>query len=209
MAKIKNIIFDLGGVIINLNIPKTISEFNSLSNQAFEDLYTQAQQTHLFDLFDKGLISEHDFFNQLNISLKTKASTEQLLYAWNAMLLDFPEHRLNMLLALKTKYRIFLLSNTNETHIKALEQILKNEHGYTNLDSFFEKTYYSCRIGMRKPNTDIFEFVLNENNLNPTETIFIDDSIQHVNGAKQANINSYLLEKDKDVTLLLQELKLI
>jgi len=209
MAKIKNIIFDLGGVIINLNIPKTISEFNSLSNQAFEDLYTQAQQTHLFDLFDKGLISEHDFFNQLNISLKTKASTEQLLHAWNAMLLDFPEHRLNMLLALKTKYRIFLLSNTNETHITALEQILKNEHGYTNLDSFFEKTYYSCRIGMRKPNTDIFEFVLNENNLNPTETIFIDDSIQHVNGAKHANINSYLLEKDKDVTLLLQELKLI
>lgn len=208
MATIKNIIFDLGGVIINLNIQKTISEFNTLSPKAFESIYTQLQQTELFDLFDKGKISESHFFSQLQKEINTTATLPQLTNAWNAMLLDFPKHRLDLLLNLKSKYRLFLLSNTNETHITEFEKTLYQTHNHKNLEPFFEKVYYSCRMNMRKPDTEIFEYVLNENELNPHETIFIDDTKQHVEGALKTGIKAYLLPKEKDITLLINELSL-
>lgn len=208
MQEINNIIFDLGGVIINLDIPKTISEFNKLSKTNFEAIYTQIQQSQLFDLFDKGQITEQEFINSIKANLNPNLSNSQILNAWNAMLLDFPKHRFDFLQTLKNKYRIFLLSNTNETHITAFEKILYNQHGYKNLEPFFEKTYYSCRIGMRKPDKEIFEYVLNQNNLLPKECIFIDDSPQHIIGAKNVGITSYLLPKEKDVVDLFKELSI-
>jgi glucose-1-phosphatase len=208
MSQIKNLIFDLGGVIINLDINKTISEFNTFSNKPFETIYTQLQQNLIFDEFDKGNISPTDFFTELQKHLNTNVSDERLINAWNAMLLDFPKHRLDILKQLKTKYRLFLLSNTNETHVTAFEKSLYAEHQYENLEPFFEKVYYSCRIGMRKPNKDIFNFVLSENNLKPSETLFFDDTIHHINGANKTGIQAHLLEKGKDITTLIAELSL-
>jgi putative hydrolase of the HAD superfamily len=209
VSEIKNIIFDLGGVIINLDIPKTISEFNKFTNKPFESIYSQLQQTPIFDLFDKGQINETDFFIELNKSLDNPLTDKQLLNAWNAMLLDFPIHRLELLNQLKHRYRIFLLSNTNETHITRFEKDLYQQHGFKNLEPFFEKVYYSCRIGMRKPDREIFDFVLNENTLNASETIFIDDSPQHIDGALKTGITAHLLSKEKDVKSLIEELNLI
>lgn len=209
MGQIKNIIFDLGGVIINLDIPKTISEFNKLSNQSFESIYNQLQQTPVFDLFDKGQITEKDFFVELKKALQNDVTDEELLFAWNAMLLDFPKHRLELLSKLKPNYRLFLLSNTNESHVLEFEKTLFTSHGYQNLEPFFEKVYYSCRMNQRKPNADIFESVLNENNLIAEETLFIDDSPQHVEGALTLGIKAMLLEKNNEVEDLLKELKLI
>jgi putative hydrolase of the HAD superfamily len=209
MGQIKNIIFDLGGVIINLDIPKTISEFNKLSNQPFESIYNQLQQTPVFDLFDKGQITEKDFFVELKKALQNDVTDEELLFAWNAMLLDFPKHRLELLSKLKPNYRLFLLSNTNESHVLEFEKTLVASHGYQNLEPFFEKVYYSCRMNQRKPNADIFESVLNENNLIAEETLFIDDSPQHVEGALTLGIKAMLLEKNNEVEDLLKELKLI
>ena len=209
MSEIKNIIFDLGGVIINLDIPKTISEFNKLSTNPFESIYNQLQQTPIFDLFDKGQINETDFFIELNKSLDNPLTDKQLLNAWNAMLLDFPIDRLELLNQLKNRYRIFLLSNTNETHITRFEEDLYQQHGYKNLEPFFEKVYYSCRIGMRKPDREIFDFVLKENSLNASATIFIDDSPQHIEGALKTGIKAHLLAKDKDVISLIEQLNLL
>lgn len=208
MTDIKNIILDLGGVIINLDIPKTISAFNLIAPSNFETIYTQLQQTPLFDEFDKGLISEEDFFKGLNKALQVNCTQQQLINAWNAMLLDFPQHRLDLLKKLKTNYRLFLLSNTNETHVTEFEKQLQQVNGYQNLEPFFEKVYYSCRMGMRKPDVEIFEQVLKENNLNASETVFIDDTIHHINGALKAGINAYLLPKNKELEDLLKELLL-
>ncbi len=208
MSKINTIIFDLGGVIINLDINKTITEFNKLSNTPFESIYTQLQQTPIFDLFDKGLVSEHDFFSELKTFINGNATHEQIVFAWNAMLLDFPKHRLELLLKLKTKYRLFLLSNTNETHVTAFEKSLNTEHQYKNLEPFFEKVYYSCRMGMRKPDEEIFDCILKENNLNPANTLFIDDTIHHVNGALKTGIQAQLLDKKMDVSKLIEDLQL-
>ncbi|MBS1636343.1 MAG: HAD family phosphatase [Bacteroidetes bacterium] len=201
MSTIKNIIFDLGGVIINLDTPRTLHEFNKLSaSVAFESIYTQLNQTPLFDDFDKGHISEHDFFETLQKELQSHTPVHKLVDAWNAMLLDFPIHRLNMLRELKNDYRLFLLSNTNETHVRAFENILLQSHQIPNLEPFFEKVYYSCRMGMRKPDSEIFEFVLNENGLQASETLFIDDTQKHVNGATGCGIRARLLPQGTDIT---------
>ena len=209
MDKIKNIIFDLGGVIINLDTSRTISEFNKLSKQPFESIYNQKQQSPFFDLYDKGQLSETDFINELYTATQSDAPISELKQAWNAMLLDFPIHRLDLLKKLKGHYRLFLLSNTNETHISEFEKALYETHQYKNLEPFFEKVYYSCRMGMRKPDTEIFNFVLAENNLNASETLFIDDSIQHIQGALNTEIIAHLLPKEKDVEDLIKELNLI
>ncbi len=209
MRNIKNIIFDLGGVIINLDINKSIHAFNTISSIPFQDIYSQASQTELFNDFDKGLISPIDFFSNLKKLIGFKGDDYLLYEAWNAMLLDFPEHRFDTLIEAKQNYKTFLLSNTNETHIELFEKDLRRTHGIQNFEDYFDKLYYSCRIGLRKPDKEIFELVLKENNLNPIETVFIDDSIQHVKGAGETGINAYLLEKNMEVRTLLNKINLL
>src|SRR5690606_27785293 len=113
------------------------------------------------------------------------------VHAWNAMILDFPVERLRFLEELSKKYRLFLLSNTNDLHIDAVRRALEKTTGHKNLEQYFEKTYFSSAIGMRKPDTRIFEFVCSENNLDPAKTIFIDDSPQHIEGAKSVGIEAF------------------
>lgn len=209
MQHIKNIIFDLGGVIINLDTTKTIAEFNKLSYMPFEAIYTQAGQNSLFDDFDKGHVSTEDFFDELRKELRYTGPDIDLLKAWNAMLLDVPEKRLDTLVTMKQNYNTFLLSNTCEPHIAAFEHDLYLKHGVKNFNDYFDEVYYSCRMGMRKPNKEIFEFVLETNNLKPEETVFIDDSIQHVKGAGECGISAFLLPKGDEITDFLKGLGLL
>jgi FMN phosphatase YigB (HAD superfamily) len=207
-SQIKNIIFDLGGVIINLDIQRTIAEFNRISGLPFEKIYTQAEQTDIFDKFDKGLISDFDFFANLRKELRFQGKDEDLLKAWNAMLLDVPSQRLDMLIGLKLNYKTFLLSNTNETHVAAFERDLYRQHGIRNFNDYFEDVYYSCRMGMRKPDAEIFKKVIEDHKLDPAETIFIDDTEKHVKGAGACGIKSYLLPPKMEVLDLLKELRI-
>ncbi len=209
MQHIKNIIFDLGGVIINLDTNRTIAEFNKLSYMPFEALYTQAAQSSLFDNFDKGLISTEEFFYTIRKEIRYDGPDHELLRAWNAMLLDVPERRLDVLVKMKQNYNTFLLSNTCEPHIAAFEHDLYIEHGVKNFNDYFDEVYYSCRMGMRKPDKEIFEFVLKHNDLKPEDTVFIDDSIQHVKGAGECGISAFLLPKGEEIGDFLKGLGLI
>ncbi len=209
MKDIKNIIFDLGGVIINLDIDRTIQAFNKISKSPFENYYTQSAQSDLFNLFDQGKISDYEFFTELKKQIAHEGPDEELLLAWNAMLLDVPEKRLNVLVNAKQKYNTFLLSNTCEPHIAAFESALYQTHGVKNFNDYFDEVYYSCRTGMRKPNPEIFQMVLDKNKLNASETVFIDDSPQHVKGAGEVGIKAYLLSKNMEIGDLLKELKLL
>lgn len=182
---------------------------NRISHVPFERLYTQAQQNEIFNLLDKGQISNQDFFDRLRLELNYRGNDLDLINAWNAMLLDVPEHRLDVLVDAKQNYNTFLLSNTCEPHISVFEHDLYMEHGVKNFEDYFDKVYYSCRVGMRKPDKEIFELVLRENDLNPQETVFIDDSIQHVQGAGACGINAYLLPKNMEIGTLLKELQLL
>lgn len=200
MSRYRNIVFDLGGVILNLDMQRTSDAFRQLGFADFDRVYGQLKQSDLFDRFDKGHISENDFRRALAAGLPETVTAAQIDAAWNAMLLDLPEERIRFLENIKKTHRIFLLSNTNEIHVRAFEAYLQQAFGFSNFDHIFEKAYYSCRIGMRKPDREIFDFVLAENNLEPAETLFIDDSPQHVEGAQKAGITGRWLRNGMRIT---------
>lgn len=193
------IIFDLGGVLLNLDYDLTEKAFISLGMTNFRESYSQLQQVHLFDRFEIGDISSFHFVNRLLDQLPQGTTANQVVHAWDSMILDFPVQRLEQLEALSQKYRLFLLSNTNDLHIDAVRRSLEKAVGHRNLEQYFEKTYFSSAVGMRKPDAKIFEFVCAENNLDPVRTVFIDDSPQHVAGAKSIGLDAFLLEKDQEV----------
>ena len=208
MKGIQNIIFDLGGVIINLDQSRTIESFSRASDISFRGIY-EGKDQELFHALEMGKVSSMEFFKEIRRQTGFKGSEIELMNAWNAMLLDVPEERLEALVEMKHNYNTFLLSNTNEPHIEAIELELENEHGIKNFDDYFDKVYYSCRLGIRKPDKEIFELVLNENKLKPEETVFIDDSAQHVKAAGELGINAFLLQKNMSVNDLLKQLKLL
>ncbi|MDF3028397.1 MAG: HAD-superfamily hydrolase, subfamily variant 3 [Fluviicola sp.] len=196
------IIFDLGGVLLNLDYDLTEKAFISLGMANFGESYSQLQQTHLFDRFERGEVSSFHFVNQLLDRLPPGTTANQVVHAWDAMILDFPLKRLQFLEELSKKYRIFLLSNTNDLHIDAVRRSLNKSVGHRNLEQYFEKTYFSSAIGMRKPDSSIFEFVCSENKLDPAKTVFIDDSPQHVEGARSIGIEAILLGKNQEISSL-------
>jgi glucose-1-phosphatase len=194
---IKNIIFDLGGVIINLSYQRTIDAFKAIGFKDFEKVFTQANQTGLFDKLDKGMISPMDFRAAIRTTFNTEVSDSQIDHAWNAMLLDFPAHRLDLLQRIKEHYSTFLLSNTNAIHFVAYNKMLKDCFGFENLSHYFNREYYSHLVHMRKPDCEVFLHILEKNGLKAGETLFIDDSIQHVEGAKKLGILAYHLDIPK------------
>lgn len=193
MQKYESIIFDLGGVIIDLSYQRTASAFIELGLKNFDEIYSKAKQSNLFDDFEKGIMSEDGFRTELKKHLPLNTSDAQIDHAWNAMLLDIPVHRVEFLKQVGAKYRIFLLSNTNRIHVKAFSKMADEIFGDNNFLSIFEKSYLSCEMGMRKPDAEIFEKVLSENNLDRSKTLFIDDSIQHVDGAQKIGLKGRLL----------------
>jgi putative hydrolase of the HAD superfamily len=198
---IKNIIFDLGGVILNIDYHLTIDAFKKLGFDDFDTLFTQARQTGVFDKLDKGLVTPDEFRNGIRDLAKKKLTDEQINYAWNAMLLDFPVHRLKLLEQIHSQYETYLLSNTNQIHIEVYNQILFNTFGVKNLSPFFNKEYYSHVIHMRKPDAEVYELILNQNGLKAEETLFIDDSEHHIVGARKVGLNAYHLNLKEGETI--------
>lgn len=196
MPTIKSIIFDFGDVFINLDksaikreliklgMPKTISL----------DMY------HLASEYEKGLISTEELVNYFH-SKFPKIQNQYFIKAWNSIILDFPEHRLKFLeeLSSKNKYKLILLSNTNDLHI---EQVIKNMSlpRYKRFKNCFDKFYLSQEIHLSKPSQNIYEFVLNENNLNPDECLFIDDLHENTKAASKLGIHTWnLIPENEDV----------
>jgi len=204
LKDIEAIIFDLGGVIINIDYQLTIDAFERLGVQNFIQQYSKKNQSKLFDLLEVGKISNEQFVQTIKNDLKiSHCSNHQIVNAWNSLLLDFPVKRLNLLKELKQKFKTFLLSNTNNIHIDAFQKILKNQTGYASLDPYFHKVYFSSKIGFRKPDNDVFEYVLSHHNLVPNKTLFIDDSIQHIVAAKKLGIQTHHLKDTEDIVTLL------
>jgi HAD superfamily hydrolase (TIGR01509 family) len=194
---IKNIIFDFGGVILNIDYNKPEQEFTKLGIENFHDLYSKARQSHLFDDFEKGLVSPEEFRERLRIISEKPLTNEEIDYAWNSILIDLPEQNVAFLQKLKTKNRLFLLSNTNAIHEAAFRKIIIRQYGSYILDGLFEKIYFSHHIHRRKPDKEIFQFVINENKLIAAETLFIDDSPQNIEGSKKTGLQAMLVENRK------------
>ena len=194
MKAFKHIIFDLGGVIINLDYQATVRAFSELCGRDMTEAYGKHKQAPLFDDIETGKISPADFREGLRNIFEIQASDEEIDLAWNKMLLDIPQERIDFLKEIGKQHRIFLLSNTNAIHKEAFEAILQQSSGLEKLDVLFEKCYYSHETDDRKPHPSIFEMVLKENGLEASETLFIDDSIQHIEGANSVGLQTIHLE---------------
>jgi HAD superfamily hydrolase (TIGR01509 family) len=193
MQGVKNIIFDLGGVILNLDNHRTEEAFVALGINNFREYFGLGFATSFFKDYEVGRISDRQFIDSVKTLTGLSVSDQAIIDSWNALLLDFPAERIQLLKQLRKTYRLFLFSNTNALHLTALRQIWAGAFGEGSLDDHFEKTYYSHLLGMRKPDPASFEFILKENNLNGKETLFVDDAIVNVEGAEQAGLRGLFL----------------
>lgn len=195
--KIKNIIFDLGGVIIDIDYQATTKAFEKLGIDDFNTRYSQLNQTALFDDFEKGIISSQHFINKLMDIVPKGVTPNQIVSAWNAMLGKIPAQKIQLLNHVRSTHRIFMLSNTNALHLPVVNKFWRDITPLEMRD-LFEQVYLSFEIGMRKPDKEIFEWVCKENNLNPENTLFIDDSPQHIEGAKSAGLKTHFYENEQE-----------
>jgi HAD superfamily hydrolase (TIGR01509 family) len=196
ISGIKHIIFDLGGVLLNIDYMATEQAFVELGVTDFGQRYSQLAQNNFFDDWETGRIDEAAFITGLQQAAGAAGlSAQQILTAWNAMLLDFPLRRLQLLQQLRNHYDLILLSNTNAVHEAAFNKILMDAHGIPAIGHFFDKVYLSHRVGMRKPDDEIFRRILDDTGFRPEETLFIDDSPQHIETAKRLGIQTIYLEK--------------
>jgi glucose-1-phosphatase len=194
MKGIKNIIFDLGGVIINLDNRRTEEAFTALGVKNFRDYFGHGFAAAFFKDYEVGKISDQEFLRSIRqLASLGQVPDHAIVSSWNALLLDFPPERIQLLKELRKTYRLFLFSNTNALHLAALRQIWRDSISNGSLDDHFEKTYYSHLMGMRKPDPESFELILKENDLNGKETLFVDDAIINVEGAEQAGLKGLFL----------------
>ena len=195
--KIKNIIFDLGGVIINLDIPKTFQNFASLGGVSERQVMSLVDSSPMFHDYEKGLISSKAFRAGIKRLFRKDLPDQQIDEAWNGMLLDIPTERLLLIEELKKKYKVFVLSNTNEIHIRAFEKIIDQNYDLDKYHKLFDYIYYSYLINKRKPDTEIYRHVLDEQNLIPEETIFFEDNKDNINGAAALKIETHWVRSNK------------
>ena len=190
MQKFKNIIFDLGGVILDVDYNLTRTAFEKLGVTHFDEMYSQANADKLFQKLETGEITDDVFYKEFNRCTGLQLSDEEIRKAWDAMLLYFRGKSLEFLERIRPRYKTYLLSNTNYVHIAAFKQTLHQQIGVKTLEEYFDEAFYSCEIGLRKPDAACYEWVLKNLKIEPDETLFIDDSLHNIQGAKKAGLQT-------------------
>lgn len=199
---IRNIIFDFGGVVLNIDYSLSIKAFEKLGIGNAASMYSQSEQILLFDQLEEGLISPGEFRFRLKVLTSQNLTDEQIDDAWNAMILDLPCERISLLKNCRRHYRTFLLSNSNAIHYKKYTADLKKIYGYSSFSELFEKVYFSHELKMKKPSSEIFRKVMNDNMLNADETLFIDDTQRHIEGAGKCGLQTYFLPPGENINRL-------
>lgn len=188
-SSIKNLVFDLGGVILDLAVDQTIQAFATLAGISNEKATSIFHTSPEFNRYEKGGMTDQQFRDFLKSAYTPTSTDAEIDYAWNQMLRGIPVRKLELLETLKKTYNVLLLSNTNEIHLSYINSTLLPKNAKS-LDQYFHKAYYSHRMLKRKPDAEIFEQVLAENNLIPNQTLFLDDNLMNVKGAESVGIKT-------------------
>lgn len=199
MPEIKNVVFDLGGVLIDIDYNRTIDSFKQLGFKHFEEMYSQFKANQLFENLETGKIDERTFYLTMIEIAPNSVTRQQITDAWNAMLGTFRIETLDFIQALRKQYRVFLLSNTNIIHKRKFDEIFREQTGLHAIDPLFDKCYYSHLVGMRKPNRNIYRHVLSDGKMEARETLFIDDTQPNVDAARELGIVSEVLSSYETV----------
>lgn len=199
MQSIQNIIFDLGGIFLNIDYPATEKAFIELGVTNFHELFAQNHANDLFEQLETGKIQPEAFYAAFRETTGLQVTDAQIRGAWNAMLLDFPPDRLEWLGAIGKKYNVFLYSNTNQIHYDAFIDTFRKQTGLKEFNDYFVKAHYSHELGLRKPYPESFRALLQLHGLNAAETLFIDDTLKNIEGARQAGLQTIHLAPPRTV----------
>ena len=210
MQKIKNVILDYGNVIFMIDFQKVRKSFIDLGIEQGDDFFGHGGQDSLFDDFDRGEITAAEFRESVRkLTNKFDLTDQQIDDAWNSLLIGVPPGKHDLLEELNSRYRMFLLSNNNEIHYAYCMNHLQEVYGVPNNDEFFEKTYYSHLVGLRKPDKEIFQMLLTNNGLVAEETLFVDDSPQHLETAKKLGIHTALCSEANPLEAIISSYNLL
>ncbi len=192
----KNLLFDLGGVIINLDVPRTLQAFANLVQKDVSFVSQFLKEIDLFGRYEVGEWTDAEFRNAIRAGFQVDLTDEQIDEAWNAMLLDIPLERITLLQKLRKHYKLYLLSNTNGIHLQKVNEILAQSTEIPFLEMLFDKTYYSHIVGKSKPKAEVYEHVLQDAGITALDTLFLDDNADNITGAKHLGIQTVLIKPD-------------
>ncbi len=201
----KNVIFDLGNVVVDIDLNITFQRFEKLGFVIDDNFLKKYHEIRIFKDFEEGRATPFEFTSELLKKMKSGVTHEDVVDAWNSLLGDYNAERISAILDLRQSHKVFLLSNTNSLHIDSCANRVPI---VGTLDKLFDKVYYSHEMGMSKPNHIIFETVLSDANIKAEETLYLDDSSANVEAARNLGIESWLVEyPDQWVPMLNQLLK--
>jgi len=185
-----NLLFDFGGVIIDIEYARTPDALRRLSRAGSTVEFTQASQAELFDQLETGQLTPAEFRAALRTHYELEATDAEIDAAWNALLLDVPAERLALIGELRRQgHATALLSNTNQLHIEEVNRRLARQYGFQHgIADCLDRVFYSQEVGLRKPGEEIFHHVLREMNWQPADTLFIEDSPQHIATARRLGL---------------------
>jgi putative hydrolase of the HAD superfamily len=201
MQPVKNIIFDFGNVLFDLDLPAIERNLKLLCGENFAAAKEKLYRERIFELYEVGGLSTEEFVDALRFASEQPLEKEQVIAAWNSIFLGMPRHRFELLLRLRERYKVFLLSNINDLHASWIDDYMVREHGIGDFHArYFDGVYYSHLIRLRKPDHEVFEYVLADAELAATETIFFDDMEANVAAAKEVGIRGILHPAGREIT---------
>ena len=198
-SKIKNIIFDLGGVLLNINPLLSLHELEKISGISQGELISKFASEQIFEKFDTGRLNPDEFRSELCKILNHNASDSEIDQIWNKLILDIPPLRVKMVQEIRNNYKVFLLSNTNSIHFEHYTREFLEIYGF-NLVDLFDDVFVSHEIGIRKPDAGIYTFVLEDAKIDAPETVFFDDSSANIEAAELLGIRGIQITNGRDVT---------
>ena len=204
LKNIRNIVFDLGGVLLNIDPHKTIKAFNQLGMKQLIGDKGLTYDHEIFYMMEQGKLTPDEFRNGVRKLLPGEVTDDQIDAAWTAMLLDFPTIRVELLQKFRNEFGIYLFSNTNAIHVTKYQSIFRNQHGFE-VSSLFDKLFHSNEIGYRKPTPESFKKIIQLSGIRPHESLFIDDSNTNVEGAIACGLKGYWLQPGQKVEEIFQK----
>jgi putative hydrolase of the HAD superfamily len=200
MQPVKNIIFDFGNVLFDLDLPAVERNLKLLSGGNFAAAKEKLYRERIFELYEVGGLSTEEFVDAIRFAAEPSLKKEQVIAAWNSIFLGMPRPRFEMLLRLREHYKVFLLSNINDLHATWIDAYMAHEHGIGDFHArYFDGVYYSHLIRLRKPDREVYEYVLADAELIAEETLFFDDMEINVEAAKQLGIRGILHPTGKEI----------
>lgn len=202
---IRNIIFDFGGVLYDIRYQNIPEAFERCGLHNFEEIYSKQHQNDVMDQYEEGLISTEALRTYIHSLTDSTLTDQQIDDCWNAILLGFPTRHEEMLRKVSQQYNLYLFSNTNQLNYEQFRAAMREQFGFDIFDKYFQRCYFSQLMHIRKPKEEGFRKIIAENNLVPADTLFIDDSPQHLVGARACGLQTIHLQDGIDVTELFDE----